>query len=242
MRRVVQPLTLPFSEHELLRKDVMKRTLIMIFALERMAMPNYFELEVSLLEIKPRIWRRFLIHSEATFMNLHYAIQGAFGWNDCHLYEFLDGKVEADDARLLYALKLPRIARSAHAGPYEDEPDVPEADGIELREYFSEKDRHCFYVYDFGDYWQHEVKLKSETNRPEEFTRRLLGGARACPPDDCGGTIGYEECCEVVGMSKTDILTLDAYAKEERESTLDWLDGWEPEVFAFEEVKKIFDR
>ena len=50
-------------------------------------MARYFDLEVSLLEIEPRIWRRFLIHSEANFMNLHCAVQQAFGWQDCHLYE-----------------------------------------------------------------------------------------------------------------------------------------------------------
>ncbi len=55
-------------------------------------MPKYFEFEIELLEITPRIWRRFLINNEATFMNLHYAIQQAFGWQDYHLYEFLDGK------------------------------------------------------------------------------------------------------------------------------------------------------
>ena len=48
-------------------------------------MPKYFDLDVSLLEIEPRIWRRLLIHSEATFMNLPDAIQEAFGWQDCHL-------------------------------------------------------------------------------------------------------------------------------------------------------------
>ena len=37
----------------------------------RIDMAKYFDVEISLLEIEPRIWRRLLIHSEATFMNLH---------------------------------------------------------------------------------------------------------------------------------------------------------------------------
>ena len=60
-------------------------------------MPKYFDLEISLLEIEPRIWRRFLIRSGATFSHFHSAIQQAFGWQNCHLYEFLDGDVEEDD-------------------------------------------------------------------------------------------------------------------------------------------------
>lgn len=204
-------------------------------------MPTYFDLEVSLLEIEPRIWRRFLIRSEATFMHFHSAIQQAFGWQNCHLYEFLDGKVEENDTRPLYAMKLPRIVRSEHAEPHDDEPDAPEADDIELRHYFSAKNDRCFYVYDFGDNWQHLVEVKEVVKLPEEFTCRLLDGARACPPEDCGGTMGYEECCEAVSTSKSDIRKLDAYAREEVESRLDWLDGWQSEAFDLDEAKKDFD-
>ena len=196
-------------------------------------MAKYFDFEVSLLEIEPRIWRRFLIRSEATFSHLHSAIQQAFGWQNCHLYEFLDGKVEENDPRPLYAMKLPRIARSEHAEPHDDEPDVPEAKNVELR--------HCFYVYDFGDNWQHVVEVKDVVEMPEEFTCKLLDGARACPPEDCGGTMGYEECCEAAGMSRSDIRKLDAYAREEVESRLEWLDDWQPEAFDLEVSRKRFD-
>lgn len=205
-------------------------------------MPTYFQLEISLLEIDPPVWRRFLIHSEATFMNLHHAIQDSFGWQECHLYEFLDGTVEENDTRPLYAMKLPRIARSEHAEPHDDEPDAPVADDIELRDYFSAKNQRCFYVYDFGDNWQHLVELKETVELPEEFTRRLLDGARACPREDCGGTIGYKECCEAVAMSKPDIRKLDAYAREEVESRIKWLDGWQPEALDLEAVRERFGR
>jgi hypothetical protein len=205
-------------------------------------MPIYFEFEVSLLEIEPRIWRRFLIHCKATFMDLHHAIQQAFGWQDYHLYEFLDGRIEGDDARPLYAMKLPRIARSEHAEPHDDEPDAPVADDIELGHYFSAKNRRCFYVYDFGDYWRHLVELGDTVELPEEFTRRLLDGARACPPKDCGGTMGYEECCEAVSMDEADIRQVDSYAKEEVEFRLEWLDGWQPEAFDLEAVRQTCER
>ncbi len=204
-------------------------------------METYFDREVSLLEIEPRIWRRFLLYSEATFMHFHSAIQQAFGWQNCHLYEFLDGQVEENDTRPLYAMKLPRIARSEHAEPHDDEPDAPGADDIELGHYFPAKNKRCFYVYDFGDNLQHLVEVKDTLELPEEFTRRLLDGARACPPEDCGGTMGYEECCEAVSMSREEIKKLDVGAREEIEWRQEWLDGWQPEVFALEEMKKTFD-
>lgn len=204
-------------------------------------MPTYFDLDVSLLEIEPRIWRRFLLHSEATFVHFHSAIQQALGWQNCHLYEFLDGNVEENDARPLYAMKLPRIARSEHAEPHDDEPDVPFADDIELGHYFSAKIKRCFYVYDFGDNWQHLVEVKDVVEMPEKFTCRLLDGARACPPEDCGGSMAYEACCEAASMNSEEVKKLDVGLKEEIEWRLEWLDGWQPEAFDLEAVRKQFD-
>ena len=42
-------------------------------------MPDYFEFEVELAGVKPRIWRRFLVPKCATFLDLHQAIQDAGG-------------------------------------------------------------------------------------------------------------------------------------------------------------------
>ena len=51
-------------------------------------MPSYFEFEVTLKEGEPKIWRRFLIRANATFADLHDAIQEACGWTDSHLFAF----------------------------------------------------------------------------------------------------------------------------------------------------------
>ncbi len=68
-----------------------------------------------------------------------------------------------------------------------------------------------------------------------------MDGARACPPEDCGGTMGYEECCEATSISKSDIRKLDGYAREDVESRLEWLDGWQPEAFDLEAIRQRFD-
>ncbi len=118
---------------------------------------------------------------------------------------------------------------------------MPEADDIEIGHYFSAKNKRCFYVYDFGDNWQHVVDLKEIVEETGKFTRRLLGGARACPPEDCGGTMGYEECVEAASMSKEAVKKLDMGTREEIESRLEWLDGWQPETFDLEDFRMRFD-
>ena len=55
------------------------------------------------------------------------------------------------------------------------------------------------YIYDFGDYWQHAVKLEEIAPvAPEVEYPRLLDGARSCPPEDCGGTTGYADLLEIL--------------------------------------------
>ena len=53
--------------------------------------------------------------------------------------------------------------------------------------------------------------------------------------------MGYEESCEAVSISRADIRKLDAYAREEVESRLEWLDGWQPDAFDLEADRKRFD-
>ncbi|MEV0900367.1 plasmid pRiA4b ORF-3 family protein [Actinoplanes sp. NPDC049802] len=55
------------------------------------------------------------------------------------------------------------------------------------------------YEYDSGDSWTHEVLL--EKLLPVEQTGQYpacTDGARACPPEDCGGTTGYQELLDAL--------------------------------------------
>ena len=56
----------------------------------------------------------------------------------------------------------------------------------------------CIYLYDFGDHWLHVVDRLGEKEIPEVFTRRLVGGTRALPPEVCGGVGGYQRMMQVV--------------------------------------------
>lgn len=205
-------------------------------------MSQYLDLEVSLLGIKPRIWRRFLITPAATFMDLHEAIQGACGWRDYHLYEFREAVADEGKQNWPYSAEQHPIARSEHVEPDEYGDDVPVADEVDLESYFTEEQSRCYYVYDFGDYWEHLIELKQVTDLHDRFFQRFVDGARAFPPEDCGGIPSYEECCEALEMSEKKLARLADDAWDEIVSRLEWLGDWRPENFDPEEIRKRFDR
>ena len=126
---------------------------------------------------------------DSTFQDLHDAIQRACGWEDCHEFLFFQPASRGDqisvasrsdeDAENLYGRRLPLATE------------------LPLTDFFGEgKQQSCWYEYDFGDHWRHEVVLVKEVEHPEAFNRRLLWGERAFPPEDCGGLPGYERCLE----------------------------------------------
>jgi len=49
------------------------------------------------------------------------------------------------------------------------------------------------YMYDFGDSWEHTIKLEKVKGVAHGAPLAVCtGGRRAGPPDDCGGIWGYE--------------------------------------------------
>ncbi len=133
----------------------------------------FYDLEVKLLYVRPAPKRRFLIPQSATFLELHEAIQAAFQWYNCHMWEFEGG---ADD-------------------PDDDEPMTLPKERL-LSDYFGEagdREIEALYRYDFGDGWEHLIQLKGVvTHDAPTHWRRLISGLHMAPPEDCGGTPGYE--------------------------------------------------
>ncbi|MBN8613663.1 MAG: plasmid pRiA4b ORF-3 family protein [Deltaproteobacteria bacterium] len=187
-------------------------------------MPKYYEFDVSLQQIQPRIWRRFLLRTNATFEHLHHAIQDGFDWQDCHLWEF----------------RLPTRRGFPIAGIVDDEElgrPTPDAKLVKLGDYFTgaRVAERCEYVYDFGDDWTHDVKLVGVHSDKATFKRRLLAGERAAPPEDSGGLPGYERIVRFVETGR------DAYGDDPAELRT-WLGPWQPEAFDLRKAKAAFDR
>ena len=129
-----------------------------------------YQLRVWLREISPAIWRRLLVRSDSTIADLHYTMQIAMGWTDFHLHQFIiHGK---------------RYGVSRVGGIwFADDPRQVCLGDLQLRE----KGRFL-YEYDFGDLWQHEIRVEKKLPiDPKKIYPVCIGGARATPPEDCGG-------------------------------------------------------
>ena len=142
-------------------------------------MPKFFVFDVGLIDVQPRIWRRFMLAQKATFGDLHRSIQDSFGWKDYHAWEF----------RLPNGDPIAALVDDMGKGS------TPDGEQLRLTRYFTGEGvcEWCEYCYDFRDDWVHEVKLVDLAVEEESFERKLLGGSRSCPPEDCGGSAGYAE-------------------------------------------------
>lgn len=185
-------------------------------------MPVYLEFEVSLLEIKPRIWRRFQIDADDSFGDLHLAIQNSFDWDGDHMWEF------STTGRNQLTLAGP----SAYDLGYESD-EIPDAWSVKLAQYFGGSARICRYTYDLGDYWIHAVKLRRRVTSPERFLRRLLTGARAAPIEDCGGHSGYWQMVEDAESGPSP--STDAADRR-------WFGDWKPDRFDLQAARAAFDQ
>jgi len=179
-----------------------------------------YQFKIALTGLRPPIWRRIQVPETYSFWDLHVAIQDAMGWEDYHLHQFtvidpsIDMKVEigapAEDFDVVFDMEI-----------------LPEWKQ-KIAEWFSMENSVAEYTYDFGDGWEHTLKLEKILPKEADATYpRCIGGKRACPPEDCGGVWGYEE--------KLDILKDKTH--EEYEETVEWLgDDFDPEHFDVNEV------
>jgi hypothetical protein len=171
---------------------------------------SIYQLRISLLGTDPEIWRTIQVPGGTKFSNLHNVIQIAMGWENAHLYHFIVDKqfiCPDESAQDGEAIKSSKVVLQ----------DVASRTGHKLQ-----------YEYDFGDSWEHEIVVE-QLLAPEKGASypRCIAGERACPPEDCGGTWGYER---VLGALK-DRENPD-YAE-----VLEWLgDGYDPEKFDMAEV------
>lgn len=166
--------------------------------------PTRYQLTITFRGTEPKIWRTFVVPFDITLSKLHLVIQIVMGWQVDHLHESSTAKQ--------------RFCRpsdeSADAGA------INEA-RVKFDKILNEAHRTLRYTYDFGDDWQHDIELDKILSADAAFDRpQFLKGARACPPEDCGGVYGYAKLLEILADPK----------HPEHEDILDWLgDGFDPE-------------
>ena len=143
-----------------------------------------FQFKVQLRNIVPAVWRRIEVPAKYTFWDLHVAIQDAMGWLDCHLHAFRLQDPSTDEG---IQIGIP------DPDPFEGEAACLPGWEIPVIRYLKVGDR-ISYEYDFGDGWEHDLRFEAIGIRHAKTKYpRCLSGARACPPEDCGGPGGYAE-------------------------------------------------
>ena len=116
----------------------------------------------------------------------HLVIQIAMGWDNDHLYEFRVG-------RRSFGIPDPDLR------DFQDGPD--DASAATLADIFAKGGKKAFeYMYDFGDSWNHSIKVESVAEAaPDRGYPRLIAAKGACPPEDVGGPWGYADFLKAIG-------------------------------------------
>jgi len=175
---------------------------------------------VSLLDIRPEIWREIEVPATYSFWDFHVAIQDAMGWLDYHLHVFRIPDPKTGETK---EIGIP------DDGGFPDTPSISPGWETAIADYFIHPGDQASYEYDFGDDWQHKIRLDRIADRTKGTKYpRCLHGERACPPEDCGGVWGYEQLLKIISDPK----------HEEYEDMIEWLDGkYDPENFNSESVE-----
>lgn len=187
-----------------------------------------YQLKIQIRGItKPPVWRRVIIPAEYTFHQLHCVIQEAFGWEYEHLYQFqekpydrgwqIKEKIEDIDSMFDFM--------SA---------DVLDSEQTKVGEFLRDKGLKKFvYIYDFGDDWFHDITIEDITEETAIYPR-CINGKGACPPEDCGGVMGYEEMKYILKEEPH---------SEDAENYHDWLgldenEEFNPKAFDLNEINE----
>ena len=180
---------------------------------KRIKSDNVFQLKITLNHIKPPIWRRVLVDSDIKLPDLHKIIQTVMGWTNSHLHQFIIGNRYyslPDDESFCEAVDYRRIKLDSLCN-------TPKSKFI--------------YEYDFGDGWEHSIVIEKILPREKNtYYPICIDGKRSCPPEDCGGTFGYENLITIINNPE----------HEEYDEMMEWLgDYFDPKEFNIDEVNEF---
>jgi hypothetical protein len=173
-----------------------------------------YQLKVTLHDNDPPIWRRIQVWEDTTLWHLHQILQIVMGWEDYHLHEFTMGRrlysiPDADDD--LYERKVIDERRQRLLNV------LPRV-GTAFR-----------YLYDFGDSWEHDLLVEAIlVPDPDKQYPCCIAGERRCPPEDVGGSVGFDEYLEALANPD----------HEEHESWLRWRGPFDPAAFSLSDINR----
>jgi hypothetical protein len=172
-----------------------------------MISPSIARLRVTLDDVEPAVLRRLEVPLDLRLDRLHLVLQAALGWTNSHLWEF-----RARDT----GWGLPDPEWDTGSGPLD-------ARKTTLQKVLEDTGTKTLkYLYDFGDGWEHTIRVERiAAADPSQTYPVLLEAAGRCPPEDVGGPPGYE------GF----LAALADPAHESHADMLEWCpDGFDPQA------------
>lgn len=147
---------------------------------------SIIELKITLDYVHPTVTRTLKVPLNIRLDRLHLTIQAAMGWDNYHLYEFMAANIN-------WGVPDPDFGSDILPADKTTLLDVIEDTGI----------RSLNYIYDFGDGWDHQIKLGKITSPvPGELYPKLIALSGKCPPEDVGGPPGYENFLAAIADPK----------------------------------------
>jgi hypothetical protein len=152
---------------------------------------EFCQLRIALRWTKPEVWRRLIVPMNANLGWVHAVIQTAMGWTNSHLHMFRSGGTVISDPRF-------------ELDSFEGDPPVMDEGKTKLSELLADQSEEIIYEYDLGDSWIHLITVEEVSDPASAVVGRAVcvGGARACPPEDCGGPPGYENLLKALKNRK----------------------------------------
>lgn len=165
-----------------------------------------YKIKITLRDSNPLIWREVIVQSQITFEKLHYIIQFAMGWENSYLYDFNilkeNLRITCDEETIAKYNFYSKIQLTKDNDPYGHIEEY-----IKIKPILSHKvkiDNYIMqyqsieYVYDFGDYWKHDISLVEILEDYVGFSPICIAGEGACPPEDIGGILEYKEFLKII--------------------------------------------
>lgn len=183
---------------------------------------NVYQLKITLKDFKPAITRTVQVPEDYDFDELHYVIQIAMGWENCHMYMF---KTPGRNGVSITSFEFNEEGYAEY-----------DAEDTAMSEVLDKPKAKIKYTYDMGDSWEHEVVLeKILPAQPNTHYPLCINGAGACPPEDCGGVWGYAQMLETIEDPKA-----EDYADMREWLGLEEGEKYDPTLFDIEEVNAHF--